>query len=53
VKVSRLRRQKLACSPSYMDYRQKTNVVILLDIGHTLKGEFTWEEIRKGRKPKT
>jgi hypothetical protein len=26
------------------DYRPKTNVVILLDMGHTLRGECTWEE---------
>jgi hypothetical protein len=26
------------------DYRPKTDAVILLDIGHTLKGECAWEE---------
>jgi hypothetical protein len=35
----RLRRPKITCSPSYADYRPKTNAVILLDIDHTLKGE--------------
>jgi hypothetical protein len=39
-----LRKPKLACSPSYVDYRSKTNAVILLDMGHTLGGEHTWEE---------
>jgi hypothetical protein len=34
-----LRRSKFACSPSYVDYRPKTNAVILLDLGHTLRGE--------------
>jgi hypothetical protein len=29
--------QKITCSPSYVDYRSKTNTVILLDIGHTLR----------------
>jgi hypothetical protein len=35
-----------------VDYRTKTNAVILLDMGHTLRGESTGE-IEKGRKPKT
>jgi hypothetical protein len=29
-----LRRPKITCSPSYVDYKPKTNVVILLDTGH-------------------
>jgi hypothetical protein len=40
----RLRRPKIACSPSYADYRPKTNAVILLDMGHTLRGECAREE---------
>jgi hypothetical protein len=32
-KLVRLRRPKIACSPSYADYRPKTNAVILLDMG--------------------
>jgi hypothetical protein len=39
VKLARLRGPKIACSPSYVDYRAKTNTVILLDMGHTLRGE--------------
>jgi hypothetical protein len=39
-----LRMPKFACSPLYADYRCKTNAVILLDMGHTLRGEQTWEE---------
>jgi hypothetical protein len=39
VKLARLRRPKIICSPSYADYRLKTNAVILLDMGHTLRGE--------------
>jgi hypothetical protein len=40
----RLRRPKIICSPSYVDFRPKTNAVILLDIGHTLKGEHAQEK---------
>jgi hypothetical protein len=43
-KVSQLRKPKLASSPSYEDYRPKTNAVILLDMGHTLRGEHAWEK---------
>jgi hypothetical protein len=39
VKLIRLRRPKITCSSSYLDYRLKTNAVILLDMGHTLRGE--------------
>jgi hypothetical protein len=35
------------------DYRPKTNAVILLDLGLTLRGEHTQEEYGKGKKPKT
>jgi hypothetical protein len=35
-----------------VDYRPKTNAVILLDMGHTLKGDRTREGYGKGRKPK-
>jgi hypothetical protein len=30
-------------------YRLKTNAVILLDMGHTLRGEHAGEEIGKGK----
>jgi hypothetical protein len=39
VKLARLRRPKIACSPSCEDYRPKTNAIILMDMGHTLRGE--------------
>jgi hypothetical protein len=42
--IARLRRPEIACSPSYADLRPKTNAVILLDMGHTLRGECTEEE---------
>jgi hypothetical protein len=44
VKLARLRRPKVACSPSYADYRPKTNAVKLLDMGHMHTGG-----IRKGK----
>jgi hypothetical protein len=53
VKLVRLRRPKITCSPSYLDYRPETNVVILLDMGHRLRGEYIREEQGKARKPKT
>jgi hypothetical protein len=40
----RLRSPKIACSPSYVDYRPKTNAVILLAMDHTLRGECAQEE---------
>jgi hypothetical protein len=36
--------KKITCSPSYVDFRPKTNAVILLDMGHTLRGSHTWED---------
>jgi hypothetical protein len=36
-------RPKIACSPSYADYKPKTNAVIFLDTGHTLRGDCAWE----------
>jgi hypothetical protein len=52
VKLVRLRRPKTVCSPSFADYRPKTNAVILLDMGHMLREECTGG-IGKDRKPKT
>jgi hypothetical protein len=39
MKLARLRRLKITCSPSYVDYRPKTNAIILLDMGRTCTGE--------------
>jgi hypothetical protein len=47
-----LRRPKVSCSPSYADYRPKTNAIILSGMSHTLRGDYTWEGLRRGRKPK-
>jgi hypothetical protein len=43
-KVARLRRPKIACSSSYVNYSDKTNAIILLDMGHTVRGECAQEE---------
>jgi hypothetical protein len=51
VKLTRLRRLKIAYSPSYVDYRPKPNAVILLDIGYMLRGECI-QPTGKGRKTK-
>jgi hypothetical protein len=40
----RLRRPNIPCSPSYSDYRPKTSAVILLDLGHTLRGGHAQEK---------
>jgi hypothetical protein len=43
VKLARLRIwPKIDCSPSYAD--NETNAVILLDMGHMLRGEYIQEE---------
>jgi hypothetical protein len=39
VKLAGLKRPKITYSPSYADYRPKTNAVILLNMDHTLRGE--------------
>jgi hypothetical protein len=49
VKLARLRRPKIGCSPSYADYQPKTNAVILLDMGHTLRRRTHTGEIGKGK----
>jgi hypothetical protein len=35
--VSQAQKPKIICSPLYVEYRPKTNAVILLDMGHTLR----------------
>jgi hypothetical protein len=42
-KLASIRRPIIACSLSYADYGSKTNAVVLLGIGHTLRGEQAWE----------
>jgi hypothetical protein len=42
--VSQAQKAKILCSPSYADFRSKTNAVILIDMGHMLRGEHIQEE---------
>jgi hypothetical protein len=42
--VSQDQRPKIACSPSYVDSRPKTNAVMILDMDHTLREEHAQEE---------
>jgi hypothetical protein len=44
MKLARLRRSKVICSPLYVDFRPKTNAVILLDLGHMLRRGHIQEE---------
>jgi hypothetical protein len=53
VKLVRLVRPKITCSSLFADYRDKTNTVILLDMGHALSLDHTWEGKGQERKPKT
>jgi hypothetical protein len=41
MKLSRLRRPKIACFPSHRDYRHKTIALVLMDRGHKLRREHT------------
>jgi hypothetical protein len=52
VKLVRLRRPKVACSPSYADYRPKTNAALLWDTGHT-KGRLHMGGTGQGKETKS
>jgi hypothetical protein len=43
IRLARLRRPKIVCSPSYADFRSRANTAMLLDLGHMLRGEHIWE----------
>jgi hypothetical protein len=43
VRLARVRKPKIICSPSYVDFRSRAKAVMLLNLGHTLKGEHIWE----------
>jgi hypothetical protein len=49
--VSQAQKAKIVCSPSYVDYRPKTNAVILWDTGHT-KGRLCNVGIGQGKETK-
>jgi hypothetical protein len=53
VRFTRLRRPKIVCSPSYVVFRSRANTTMLLDFGHTVRGEHIQEVWGIGRKPKT
>jgi hypothetical protein len=42
--VSQAQKAKTHMFFPYVDYRPKTNAAILLDMGHTLRGEHAWEK---------
>jgi hypothetical protein len=44
MRLARLRRPKIVCSPSYADFRSRAKAVMLSDLGHTLRGKHIWEE---------
>jgi hypothetical protein len=44
MKLARLRRPAIPCSPSHGDCRPKTTALVLLDKGHKLRREHTQEE---------
>jgi hypothetical protein len=50
--VSQDQKTKIVCTPSYADLSPKTNAVILLDMGHLLRGEHIQEEKGKVGNPK-
>jgi hypothetical protein len=52
VNLTKLRRAKITCCSSYADYRPKTNTVISIDMGHTLRKEHTQEKEEKVGNPK-
>jgi hypothetical protein len=49
---SQTKKTKIICFPSYVDFRCKTNAVILLDMVHLLRGGNIQEEHRKVGNPK-
>jgi hypothetical protein len=42
--ISQSQKAKIVCHPLYVDYRTKTNAVILLDMSQTLSGEHAQEK---------
>jgi hypothetical protein len=42
--VNQAQRPKIVCSPSYEDFRSRAKAIMLLDLGHMLRGEHKREE---------
>jgi lipid-binding SYLF domain-containing protein len=53
VRFARHRRPNIVCSPSYVVFRSRAKAVMLLDLGHMLKGRAHMGGMGIGRKPKT
>jgi hypothetical protein len=43
VRSARLRRPKIICSPSHVDFRSRANAAMCLDLNHMTRGEYIWE----------
>jgi hypothetical protein len=41
--VSQVHRPKIVCSPSYVDFRSRTNTAMWLDLGHMIREEHILE----------
>jgi hypothetical protein len=39
VRSAKLRRPKIVCSPSYVDFRSRANAAMWLDLDHMIRGE--------------
>jgi hypothetical protein len=42
-RLARLRRSKIVCAPSYVDFRSRANTAMWLDLAHTIRGRHIWE----------
>jgi hypothetical protein len=42
-RLARLRRPKILCSSSYVDFRSRVNAAMWLDLDHMTRGEHIWE----------
>jgi hypothetical protein len=49
---ARLRRPKIVCSPSYVDFRSRANEAMWMDLGHMIRWEHTREIWGLVRNPK-
>jgi hypothetical protein len=50
---ARLRRPKIVCSPSYVDFRSRANEAMWMDLGHMIRWEHTREIWGLVRNPKS
>jgi hypothetical protein len=52
VRLARLRRPKIVCSPSYVDIRSRANTTRGLDFDHMIKARAHKGDMRIGKKPR-